>query len=107
MPRMPKHRFCREDSSGVLYKPRGIPADQLTCTSIELDEFEAMRLCDLDGKDQTEAGDQMGVSRGTIQRLLESGRKKLLQAVIDRNSFTIGKAPSCCEVNPNCQHNHT
>lgn len=55
---------------------------ELRETVIELDEFEAMRLCDLEGLDQTAAGGQMGVSRGTIQRLLERGRWKLLEALL-------------------------
>jgi predicted DNA-binding protein (UPF0251 family) len=64
---------------------------------LQLDEFEAMRLCDLDGKNQIEASEIMGISRGTIQRLLESGRKKLADALLNskainiKNSYTGGE----------------
>ena len=41
-----------------------------------------MRLCDLDGLDQITAGERMGVSRGTVQRLLGSGRRKVVEALL-------------------------
>jgi len=49
---------------------------------LALDEFEAMRLCDLEGLSQIEAGERMQISRGTVQRLLESGRRKVVQALL-------------------------
>ncbi len=96
MPRSPKHRCCRSDASGLYYKPRGVPMRELECECIELDEFEAMRLCDVDGHEQSAAGEKMGVSRGTIQRLLESGRRKLIQGILNSKVIQIGKVPSCC-----------
>ena len=42
---------------------------QLETIRLELSELEAMRLCDLEGLDQSAAGERMGVSRGTVQRL--------------------------------------
>ena len=47
------------------------------------DELEAMRLVYIDGLTQDEAAKRMGVSRGTLWRALASGRKKLVQAVIE------------------------
>lgn len=102
MPRNPKHRCCRSDASGLYYKPRGIPLGALKLELVQLDEFEAMRLCDLDGLEQAEAGEKMGVSRGTIQRLLESGRKKLLQALVEQKAIQIGELPSCCGNGKRC-----
>lgn len=46
------------------------------------DEFEAVRLCDVEGMTQAEAGTAMGVSRGTIQRLVCSARKKIVEAIL-------------------------
>ena len=83
LPRCKKQRCCRRFGSEIVYKPVAIPCSELPEVLIELDEFEAMRLCDLEELDQTAAGEQMGVSRGTIQRLLTSGRKKLLAALIN------------------------
>ncbi len=50
---------------------------------IRRDELEAMRLCDLVGLTQEEAGMQMGISRGTVQRLVTSARLKVAKALIE------------------------
>ena len=41
-----------------------------------------MKLCDVEGLTQEQAGERMGVSRGTVQRLLASARKKVAGAVV-------------------------
>jgi hypothetical protein len=61
-----------------------------------LDELEAMRLCDSDGMQQEEAADTMGVSRGTIQRLLESGRRKTLDALVNGQALSFADADHVC-----------
>jgi predicted DNA-binding protein (UPF0251 family) len=50
---------------------------------IEQAEIEALRLVDLEGLSQEETGVRMGVSRGTIWRLLQSARKKIAQALTE------------------------
>jgi predicted DNA-binding protein (UPF0251 family) len=45
------------------------------------DELEALKLCDLDDLTQEEAGLKMGVSRGTIQRILAVARRKVAMAL--------------------------
>jgi predicted DNA-binding protein (UPF0251 family) len=62
---------------------------QLATIRLELDELEALRLCDLDRLDQEEAGAKMRVSRGTVQRLLKSGRAKVLQALVTSSALLI------------------
>jgi predicted DNA-binding protein (UPF0251 family) len=56
---------------------------------MEFGELEAMRLCDLDGLDQGEAGRRMGVSRGTVQRLLRRGRAKVLESIVGTKALII------------------
>ena len=89
LPRCKKHRCCRFLDDEIIYKPVGIPYKELRETVIQLDEFEAMRLCDLEELDQVTAGERMGVSRGTIQRLLTNGRKKLIRAFIQSTVIRI------------------
>ena len=48
---------------------------------LELAELEAFRLVDLDGLSQEEAGQRMGISRGTIWRLVQRARRKTAQAL--------------------------
>jgi predicted DNA-binding protein (UPF0251 family) len=68
--------------------------DRLETVILELDELEAMRLCDHEGLDQTEAGIRMEVSRGTVQRLLRSGRSKVLNALLSNAALVINQGES-------------
>ena len=89
MPRPRKRRFCRRYQVDRVYKPQGIPMKEISTIEIALDQFEAMRLCDIEGHDQTIAGETMGVSRGTVQRLLYQGRKQLLEAILHNSAIII------------------
>ena len=90
MPRPPKPRRCRTFNGDRVFKPRSIPMTDLEIVPLGLDELEAMRLCDLVGLDQETAGGRMKVSRGTVQRLLRSGRAKVLSALVDSRALVIG-----------------
>lgn len=89
MPRRRKFRNCRRLDGDRNFKPGGIPRTQLEKVILELDEFEALRLCDYDDKNQIEAGEALGVSRGTVQRLLISGRKKIVEAILESKELII------------------
>ena len=56
---------------------------------LPLDELEALHLCDGEGMSQVEAGVSMGVSRGTVQRLLAKARRKVAQALIGQKALAI------------------
>lgn len=60
---------------------------------LAVDELEAMRLCDLLGLDQEEAGKRMGVSRGTVQRLLSAARAKVADALVSGKALMIVRTP--------------
>ena len=96
MPRNKKMRYCRGVNGYNLYKPSGIPLSQMEIIELGLDELEAMRLCDFDGMQQEEAADAMGISRGTIQRLLESGRRKTLDALVSGKALSFADAEHVC-----------
>lgn len=49
---------------------------------LTLDELEALRLTDLLNLYQEEAAKKMGVSRSTLARILVSGRRKVVEALI-------------------------
>ena len=57
--------------------------------NIEPAELEVLRLVDLEGLSQEEAGERMGVSRGTIWRLLQSARKKSAQALTEARPLLV------------------
>ena len=80
-PRSKKPRNCRCTFKGKAFKPTGIPMSKVAQIALSRDELEALKLCDLDDLTQEQAGRKMGVSRGTIQRILSAGRKKVAQAL--------------------------
>ncbi len=63
---------------------------ELETVLLRTDELEALRLCDLEGMDQESAGECMGVSRGTVQRLVKSGREKIMGALVRNSALVIG-----------------
>jgi RNA polymerase sigma factor (sigma-70 family) len=62
------------------------------------DELEALKLCDLDGLTQEEAGKRMRISRGTVQRILASARKKVASALSECKALVCEKTISKAEV---------
>lgn len=82
MPRCKKQRCCRLLENERIFKPTGIPLSEMEIIDIEIDELEAVRLCDYEGKNQIETAEIMGISRGTVQRLLNSGRRKILDGLL-------------------------
>jgi len=56
---------------------------------LEFAELEAIRLVDLENMSQEEAGKAMGVSRGTVWRLLNGGRMKVAQALTEGRRLEI------------------
>ena len=91
MPRPRKRKLCRSYDGDRVFKPRSIPMTELEVTRLELSELEAMRLCDLEGCDQATAGERMNVSRGTVQRLVKSGRAKVLQALLQSRALVVAE----------------
>ncbi len=89
MPRCKKMRCCRQLDGEKVYKPIAIPMSKIELIDVDLDEFEAIRLCDLEGKSQIEAAAAMQVSRGTVQRLLQSGRQKIVFALLHSQGLRI------------------
>ncbi|MGP3667559.1 MAG: DUF134 domain-containing protein [Candidatus Bathyarchaeota archaeon] len=57
------------------------PPSNMDPIFLELAELEAFRLVDLEGLTQEEAGQRMGVSRGTVWRLVQRARRKAAQAL--------------------------
>ncbi len=87
-----KPRYCQAFHGPALFKPAGIPMMDLEIVSLGIDELEALRLCDVEEFHQQQAADEMGISRGTVQRLVGSGRKKLVEAVLLGKAVTVETA---------------
>ena len=92
MPRPKKPRHCGCKIKGSVFKPSGTPLYELQQIPLQRDELEVLKLCDRDGLVQKEAGSKMGISRGTVQRLLASARKKVAQALVEGQAVVIEEA---------------
>ena len=80
-PRPKKIRRCEGNFCGRAFKPTGTSLVKLKQITLFRDELEALKLCDYEGLFQEQAGEKMGVSRGTVQRILTSARRKTAEAL--------------------------
>ncbi len=91
------------------FKPMGMSTSKLDEAVLSLDEYEAIRLADLEDLDHQAAASLMNISRPTFTRLIESARKKVAtflvkgrKLVIDGGVYefekTLLKCESCHEV---------
>ncbi|MBT3416755.1 DUF134 domain-containing protein [Candidatus Woesearchaeota archaeon] len=89
MPRPCKQRriFGRPNSS--YFKPSGKKINELEESSLNISEFEAIRLMDLEKIPQEIAAKQMQVSQPTFSRILKSGREKIADAIINGKAIKI------------------
>ena len=92
MPR-PKIRRCLRFTPNVYYfKPRGIPLKELEEVILLPDELEALKLYEIDGLNQVEAGKRMKISQPTFARLLAGANRKIAEAIIGGKAVRIEKS---------------
>jgi len=72
-----------------VFKPRGVPMRALEKVLLSLDEFEAVRLADHEGLDQSAAAERMNISRPTFTRLIETARHKVATAIVAGRALVI------------------
>jgi uncharacterized protein len=86
-PRCPR-RIEREPEV-TYFKPRGIPLHELEVVVLTVEELEVIRLLDLEGMDQEQAAQRMGISRRAFWEDLQSGRRKVADALIRGKAIEI------------------
>lgn len=89
-----KKRFCRPFNGINFFKPQGCPMAELAINVLELDELEAIHLCDYEELSQIAAAQKMNISDSTLQRLLYSGRKKVADAIYSGKALQISTPDS-------------
>lgn len=82
MPRPCKCRYIYSRPQAFFFKPAGIPALQLEEIILTVDEFEAVRLADLQGLYQEVAAQKMNISRQTFGNIIQSAHKKIAEAIV-------------------------
>ena len=82
---MARPKCCRRiggEPACRIFKPAGIPRVVLEEIILTMDEFEAIRLADLDGLYHEQAAARMNVSRQTFGRILEEARGKVARVLV-------------------------
>ncbi len=66
----------------LIFKPAGIQRNNLEEVLLRLDEYEALRLCDLEKLSMQKWADKMKTSSATFNRLVQSGHEKITHAIV-------------------------
>ena len=91
MPRPRNRRRVRGNPNSTYFKPAGIPKFELEESILEMEEFEAIRLKDFLGLEQSECAKQMNISQPTFHRLIIEARKKIADAIVNGKAIEIKK----------------
>ena len=82
MPRPPR---CRRILPGTpimnLFPPEECPRESEAVT-LTLDEYEVIRLVDLEKKTHEQCASQMDISRTTVTEIYETARKKIARCIV-------------------------
>lgn len=78
------------------FSPDDITADE--SIRMTVDEYEAVRLLDVEGLTQEACADRMNVARTTVTAIYDSARKKIADAIVHGKRLLI--AGGCCEFAP-------
>jgi predicted DNA-binding protein (UPF0251 family) len=65
------------------FQPEGVTSACPEEVRLNLDEYEAIRLADLEGLYQEQAASRMNISRQTFGRIVESARRKVADALVN------------------------
>ncbi|THB77881.1 MAG: DUF134 domain-containing protein [Desulfobacteraceae bacterium] len=84
-PKRPRHIFSSPEFKS--FRPEGM--DTKGDIILSLEEFEAIRLIDYTGMDQSQAADVMNVSRQTVGRVLKAGRIKVSTALVEGHRLKV------------------
>ena len=87
MPRPKKWRNVCAAPRYCHFGPRELEAGVL---ELRVEEYECIRLIDLEGLTQEQCAAQMGVSRATAQVIYQSARRKLARCLVEGHALIIG-----------------
>lgn len=82
-PRTKKNRLIQKAPNFVGFKPYGVQKDNPCEVLLNLEEYEALKLCDYELLTHAEASVLMKVSRPTFTRVYESARRKIAKALVE------------------------
>lgn len=89
MARPTKWRRIEKIPTIPYFVPSSSNVEEVPENILKLEELEAVRLKDLEGLEQGECAEKMGVSRPTFQRILLSAREKITDSLVNGKTIHI------------------
>jgi len=89
MARPKKYRFLSPLIKAYFFRPRGVAPAELEIAELRGDELEAMRLCWVEDLMHEDAAKVMRISRRTLERALNSGQRKVADALLRGKGINI------------------
>lgn len=89
MPRPRSVRQIAHSPSVTYYKPQGVPLKFLDVVDLTHEEWESLRLKNVEKLSQIESAEKMGTSQSTFQRLLSSAYEKISLALVEGKAIEI------------------
>lgn len=89
MPKPRKERRVDALPKVAYFKPQGVPLNGMEIVALAVEEYEAIRLADLEGLNHDAAAVRMDVSRPTFTRLLAEAHRKLADAIVHGKAVRI------------------
>lgn len=89
MPRPFKCRRIHGSPAAEYFKPRGVPLAELEEVNLTVDEFEAIRLADLEGMYHENAARKMNISRQTFGNIVDSAHRKIADSLVNAKALRI------------------
>ena len=87
MPRPQRcRRVCREPEFNV-FSPEGIIGDETV--TLTVDEYEVIRLIDLEQLTHSQAAEQMDISRPTATEIYNSARTKIADCIVNVRKLVV------------------
>ena len=83
---MSRPKCCRQIGAmpgRTCFQPEGVTTSSFDEVLLTLDEYEAIRLADLEGLYQEQAASRMNVSRQTFGRIIETARSKVANVLVN------------------------
>lgn len=84
-----KNRFVWGNPRADFFKPAGRMLADSEIINLTFDEFEAVRLADLEGLYQEEAAKIMNISRQTFGRILQQAHQKIADSLVNGKAIKI------------------
>jgi len=72
-----------------LYGPLNTSNIEVDIITMSIEEYESIRLIDLQGFVQEKAAEQMNIARTTVQRIYNEARKKISQSLVNGKTLKI------------------